>query len=57
MATIREIEKRWEKKGWKFKSVHSSATAHLRKSPVIATKGSRTVRGTSFTDVFAQLSR
>jgi riboflavin synthase alpha subunit len=55
MATVRELQKRYEKNGWKFTFVHSSATSHLKKAPVIATKGSRTVKGTSLTDVFKKL--
>lgn len=55
MATVDEIKKKYEKIGWKFVFVHSAATQHLRKAPVIATKGSRKVKGTSLSNIFKKL--
>jgi hypothetical protein len=48
MATNREIQKGLEKKGWKF-------TVYMSGRGVQATKGSRKVVGTSFTDVFRKI--
>lgn len=55
MATVRELQKRYENKGWKFTFVYSSATLHLKKAPVIVTKGNIRIKGTSLTDIFKKL--
>lgn len=55
MATNRQIQRNLEKKGWKFKFIHSSATSHLKKAPVIATKGSKTIKGSSLSNVFKKI--
>lgn len=55
MATNDVLQKRLEKKGWKFQFVHSTATQHLQYAPVIARKGNIYFRGTSFSDVCKQI--
>jgi len=55
MAANSKIKRSLEKKGWSFKFIHSSSTSHLKKAPVIAEKGSRTVKGTSLSDVFKKI--
>lgn len=55
MATVRELQKRYENKGWKFTFIYSSATLHLKKAPVIVTKGNIRIKGTSLTDIFKKL--
>ena len=55
MAKVSELQNRYEKKGWKFQFMWSSATAHLKKCPIIATNGRLEVRGTSLSNVFSQI--
>jgi hypothetical protein len=55
MAKVDLIQKRFERKGWKFQFVHSTATQHLSKAPVIASKGNTVIRGTSLTNVFKKI--
>lgn len=53
--TVDDKRRRLEKQGWKFQFVHSSATSHLKTAPVIASKGSRKIRGTSMTDILKKI--
>jgi len=48
MATNRKIQNGLEKKGWKF-------TVYMSGNGVQATKGSRTVKGTSLSNVFKKI--
>ena len=48
MAKVSELKKRFEKNGWSFTKVMGTGN-------VIAKKGSRTEKGTSYSDVFKKL--